>query len=346
MPPNLLPLTISDIREEVHGFRVFRFAERLPYQAGQFLTFVQTIDGLEVRRSYSLLSSPAFDEPLAIGVRRISNGAFSRFLFERVRTGDRLWCTGATGMFRLPDAEAEPQTLFFFAAGSGITPVLSLLRTALATRPAARTILVYSSPDPSVVLFRSELEALAAQYGARFSCHLLFSSSKDLHRARLNRPLLLDLVQQEGALSENSWFYCCGPLNYMRLCTYVLRGQGVAPERIRREDFIPGAPPPPPAVPPEEGPHTVIIDTAAGPRSLQLTWPETILKAALRNGIELPWSCAAGRCGSCTLRCTSGSVWMAQNEVLTPADLQQGLVLTCTGYPVGKDVRLQAPPGV
>jgi ferredoxin-NADP reductase len=340
MSATLLPLTISDIHEEVHGFRTFRFRERVPYEAGQFLTFVQEVDGQEVRRSYSIVSSPVFDEPLAIGVRRIANGVFSRFLFERVRPGDRLWCTGASGVFRLPPPDEAPHTLFFFAAGSGITPILSLMRTALPTRPAARVVLVYSSPDPSLVLYPRAIEELAQQYGGRISCHFLFSSGKDLHRARLNRALLLDLLQTEGALEQDTWFYCCGPENYMRLCTYVLREHGVSPDRIRREDFIPGTPPPLPLVPPDSAPHVVRLDTPTGAQQLQLAWPDTILKAALRAGIELPYSCAAGRCGSCTARCLSGKVWMAHNEVLTDADLREGLILTCTAYPLGDDVHI------
>jgi ferredoxin-NADP reductase len=343
MPAALQPLTVSDIREEVPGFRTISFEERIPYEAGQFLTFVEEIAGQEVRRSYSLLSSPAFDEPMTIGVRRIENGVFSRYLFEHVQPGSRLWCSGAAGLFRLP-AETGPETrLFFFAAGSGITPVLSLLRTALATRPDIRTTLVYSSHDPSLALFRNTLEALAQEYAGRFSLHLLFSTHKDLHRARLNRGLLLELLQEESGLQGDNWFYCCGPENYMRLCTYVLREHGVSPGRIRREDFIPGTPPPPPLMPPDTTARTVQLETGTGMHTLHLAWPDTILKAALRQGIDLSWSCAAGRCGSCVAHCTEGKLWMAHNEVLTDADLQAGLVLTCTAYPLGDGLRLRVP---
>ncbi|TCJ13296.1 iron-sulfur cluster-binding domain-containing protein [Flaviaesturariibacter flavus] len=337
--PALLPLTITDIREEAPGFRTITFAERLPYAAGQFLTFEARLGGQTVRRSYSLLSSPAFDEPLTIGVRRIANGIFSRHLFENIHPGDQLWTAGATGRFQLPPDDAPPATLFFFAAGTGITPVLSLLRTALATRPRWRALLVYSSHDRSDALFLPLLQQLAADHPRAFTLHLLFSTDPNLRRARLNRPLLLELLQAAGARTAADWFYTCGPENYMRLCTFVLRTEGVPANRLRREDFLPAPAPPPPAHPGLQ-PRAVTVETREGSAVVTVVPPETILKAALRAGLSLPWSCAAGRCGACTARCASGHVWMARNEVLTDADLEKGLVLTCTAFPLDDGVRI------
>ncbi|RYZ23100.1 MAG: iron-sulfur cluster-binding domain-containing protein [Chitinophagaceae bacterium] len=337
--PALQLLTITRIHEEAPGFRTFTFAERLPYAAGQFLTFEALLGGEQVRRSYSLLSSPAFNEPLSIGVRRIANGVFSRHLFEAIHEGDTLPCAGVSGLFQLPPEDTAPATLYFFAAGSGITPVLSLLRTALATRPAWRAVLVYSSHDPGSALFIPVLRQLADAHPGRFALHLLFSTDPDLRRARLNRPLLLELLRHSGARLRHDWFYCCGPENFMRLCTYVLRAEGAPDARIRREDFVP-VPAPAPLPRPDLAPRTVSIETKEGSTRLLVAPPDTILKAALRAGLQLPWSCAAGRCGACTARCASGRVWMTRNEVLTDADLAKGLVLTCTAFPLDDEVRI------
>ncbi|RYY93488.1 MAG: ferredoxin--NADP reductase, partial [Chitinophagaceae bacterium] len=304
MGPDIFSLTITHNEPLVRGFHRIVFAPQpaLRYEAGQFLTLLRTIGGLPLRRSYSLLSAPGIDDAPQIGVRRIDNGAFSRFLCDEAGPGTVLQTTGAGGRFLLPPPGGARQ-LFLLAAGSGITPIYSLLRTAPLQRPELSLVLVYSNHDPSVTPLRAELEALAQQSGGRLHLHFLYSTNPDLRRARLNRDLLFRLLQEEHA-GAHSLFYCCGPEAYMRFCTFVLREAGFAAERIRREAFIPAGTPLPPVAPPDPSPQEVVLYWQGHGWRFTVAWPETVLRAALRHGLELPYSCAAGRCASCVARCS------------------------------------------
>ncbi|RYZ00291.1 MAG: ferredoxin--NADP reductase [Chitinophagaceae bacterium] len=337
----LIPLTIEAITEEVPGFRTICFApgHGILYKAGQFLTLLRRFGGTEVRRSYSIRSAPLLREPLSIGVRRIANGSFSRYLCDEARPGDVLHCTGAAGLFRLPDDPAATPRYFFLAAGSGITPIRSLLQTAL-HGSSARAVLVYSSHDPSVAIFRQELHTLREAFPGRFTLHELFSTEPDLRRARLTRDNFLGFLHSDGGDLRSTLFYTCGPESYMRLCTYLLRESGVPGAHIRREDFVADRPAAPRPLPPDTGTHTAHLYLYGKAHDVEVRYPETILRAALRQGIALPYNCENGRCGSCAARCLEGTVWLARNEVLTDSDLAAGLTLTCTGHPSGGDVRL------
>jgi ferredoxin-NADP reductase len=340
-------LTVAGTRLLAPGFLRIEFeaAPLLIYTPGQFLTFIMEIDGQELRRSYSLITVPALDAAPAIAVRRIDNGIVSRFLFDRLRVGDVLETNGASGLFQLPPLVQHPELFFFFAAGSGITPIYALLRYALYQRPGCRCVLVYSNQSPQVAALLPGLEQLQVLFPGRFSLHVLFSNDRQLRRARLTRDRILLLLEEEKVDVSTTWFYTCGPESYMRLCTYVLREAGMAAGRIRREDFIPLNTALPPIEPPDTSPQELTIYWLGQRHHLQVAWPDTILKAAGKAGIELPYSCAAGRCGSCVARCTKGHVWLAQNEVLTDEDLARGLTLTCVGYPQGGAVIDLTPPG-
>lgn len=309
------------------------------YKAGQFLTFPFTSAGREERRSYSFSSSPVMDEPLAITVKRIDNGAFSRRLIDQVRTGDVLATAGISGLFTLPDPLPHGTSLLLFAAGIGITPLYSILKTALRHPAAPSIVLVYSNHSRPATVFYEELVQLQEQYPERLRIEWLFSDSKYLQRARLTRPVMDQLMQQYLTDVSKTYCYICGPTDYRWLVQLLLEEAGLASEQIRQEIFMTDRH----AilqVPPDQEPHQVSIHIGGRVVRLEVRYPETILSAAKKAGIRLPYSCEAGRCSSCAVRCTSGAVWMGYNEVLTDKDLANGLVLTCTGYPVKGDISL------
>ncbi|HEY0066426.1 MAG TPA: ferredoxin--NADP reductase [Flavisolibacter sp.] len=337
-------IIITEVREVVKGFKAFVFEEGhgIRWKAGQYLTLVRQEGGEEIRRSYSIIASPELDEPLGIGVKRVENGVFSRRLVDEARPGDRLLTTGTGGLFILPDNLPDYSQVFFFAAGSGITPVFSLLKTLLHTHASTRAVLVFSNPSPGKTIFYEELKLLEQQFPERFRLLFLFSNSPNLRYARLYREHLLELLQEHNALPpEQCLFYVCGPEAYMRMCIYTLREQGVPPENIKRENFITYNAKPPKAEPPDKNAYSVTIRSQGTVFQFTSAYPDTILSAAKKQGIILPYSCEAGRCGNCAARCLHGNVWMSYNEVLTPRDLQSGLILTCTGYPVGGNVVLE-----
>nr|WP_230687713.1 ferredoxin--NADP reductase [Hymenobacter ruricola] len=315
--------------------------EALAYEAGQYLTLVREQRGTEVRRSYSFSSAPGLDELPAITVQRVENGLFSRWLVDQVRVGEVLRSSGVGGFFTLPpDAEAYEQ-LIFVAAGSGITPLFSLLKTALHGHPHLNVLLLYSSHAADDALFLAELRALAQQFSQRLHLELFFSNDPVLYRAHLHKELLEQLVARHAPASPaRTLAYLCGPLNYMRMATYGLHDAGLPLAHIRRELFQTGLAGAAPLLPPDTEPHEVSIALRGQLHRFPVQYPRTILQAARQAGLRLPYSCEAGQCGNCAVRCTAGRVWMSTNEVLTDRELARGLVLTCTGYPVGGDVSL------
>jgi ring-1,2-phenylacetyl-CoA epoxidase subunit PaaE len=337
-------LQIKSIREETRDFKTFIFEEghSIRYKAGQYLTLVRFENGEELRRSYSITSSPILGEPLSIGVKRVENGAFSRRLIDRTVLGDTLLSTGSGGFFVLPEESSPYQQFFFFAAGSGITPVFSLIKTALHAHAHSRVVLVYSNASVEKAVYLKELQALQQQFPGRFILETLFSNAADLSRARLHRDLVLAYREQyAGESNKATLFYICGPESYMRLCTYTLQASGVEPSSIRKENFYFTNQVGRDALPPDTKDRMVRIKLGSAEYHIPVQYPDAILKAAKKQGLVLPYSCEAGRCGNCVAKCTEGTVWHSYNEVLTEKELAQGLILTCVGHPVGGDLVLE-----
>ena len=336
------PLRITRIIQETQDVKTFVLGnnEPLPYKAGQYLTFVFNINGNEVRRSYSMASSPVLNEPLSITVKRVQNGLVSRPLFDHANAGDTLMTTGATGFFVLPEKIADEQQLFFMAAGSGIVPIYSLIKTVLHTQPGIKVVLVYSNRSEKDTIYFNELRSLQSRFATSFQLEFLFSLSPDLARARLNQILLQALLKQYAAVpAEKMLFYLCGPFAYMRMIEIELQTLGFTIDQVRKEQFN-TIKPALRIAPPDTNPHDVEIRIDGHVHHLKVQYPQTILEAAKKKGIVLPYSCEAGKCGSCAATCLQGKVWMMYNEVLLNDEIRKGLVLTCSGFPIEGDVVL------
>lgn len=335
-------LTIASIREEVPGFKTIQFAEghHIAFKAGQYLTLIHPRNET-VRRSYSITGAPLLHEPLSIGVKRIANGSFSRWLVDEAAPGDVLQTIGAGGLFVLPEDIAAFRQMFFFAAGSGITPVYSIIKTALHRFPHLSMVLVYSNASPAKTIFLQELQELEKKFPAQLQVVFLFSNAVQLVKARLHRDLLLQLLSSLsiGKPKENL-YYICGPEAYMRLCSYTLQEDGIPKDNIKKENFVTENFKPRFVTPPDRETHKVEIRLGARQQAIMVPYPLSILDAALHQGLVLPYSCKAGRCGNCVARCTQGQVWHSYNEVLTDKDLEKGLILTCVAHPVGGHVGL------
>jgi ferredoxin-NADP reductase len=337
-------LTIKAIREDVPNFKTFVLeADRpLHYTAGQYITLVDEVGGKEVRRSYSIASAPALGEPLTIGVKRMENGYFSRRLVDKGRVGNQLRTTGTGGLFTLPEDIQQYRQVFFLAAGSGITPIFSLIKTALHLHPHLQLVLIYSNASREKAIFREALEALVLEYPGQLRIEFLYSNATNLGKARLYRELLLELLQQyQSSPVSQTLYYICGPEAYMRMCLYTLQGEGVLPGNIRRENFVIQRINPPKAAPLDKQPHEVTLQLFGREHRFEVQYPDTVLSAAKKQGLSLPYSCEVGRCGNCVALCTSGKVWLSYNEVLTEKELSKGLVLTCVAHPIEGDVRLE-----
>lgn len=342
-------IRINEIREEVNGFKTFSFVDGhgINYLPGQYITLVQQVGGEEMRRSYSITSSPHLEEPLTIGVKRVENGLFSRQLIDQAKPGDVWRTTGAGGFFILPDDIENYLQVFFFAAGSGITPIYSLIKTVLHFHPHLSVVLVYSNATPAKTVFLHPLQQLNKQFAGRFHLQFLFSNDPDLTRARLYRELLLELTSQFSLTDKaKTLYYTCGPEAYMRMCTYTLQAIGVPKINIRKENFVVHHIAHKHFLPPDKETHRVQIVFGERNYEFAVEFPDSILKAAKKNGILLPYSCETGRCGNCVAKCINGTVWHSYNEVLTDRELEKGLILTCVGHPVGGDLTLALNAGL
>lgn len=355
MTDDFLTLRIIRIHSETSDAKSY-FLEPVdgrpvPHRAGQFLTLIlQHNDGgphsHEVRRSYSL--SSAANEPLRLTVKRVENGEISRYILDTWRVGDEVKSLYPAGRFTVDDNELGD--LVLLGAGSGITPLFSVIKEVLWTDSTRRITLLYSSPRERDIIFRTELDELQRQYLDRFRLiYLLSNSSDDWNglRGRLNNVMLERLLPELVGSSDPQTlrFYICGPGDYMRMAQFTLVFSGFRPDQIHREDFVikPVVLTPPPALAQDRTVLLRIRRREAEPREVEIQVPgyKSILQAALDEGIQLPYSCRGGRCSTCVARCTSGSVHMTINDVLTERDLREGWVLTCTGYPENDGVVIE-----
>jgi ferredoxin-NADP reductase len=335
----MLQLKVEAIKWETADTATFYFTEisgkKVKYVAGQFITLVFTHHAGEIRRSYSLSSSPD-DEQLAITVKRITNGEISRFMLTKVKPGDIINAVEPAGRFTITDFKA-PKDIILFAAGSGVVPMFAQLKYILNREGESFVTLIYSSNDQSTVLFADELDTLQHQHPDRLKIiHLLSSEGK-----RLNNVSVEQLVKQNTHFDlTNAEFYLCGPFAYMRMVRLTLLYMGIENSQIRKENFVLDT------VPVTSGyinypPQRVKIKFNNELHDLVVGENQTILQAALQNNIALPYSCRAGICSACTAKCVSGKVAMSVNDVLTDLDLSHGLILTCTGHAVSDDVVIE-----
>lgn len=340
----LIKLIITAIRNETIDTRSFILAgaeNALPsYRAGQFLTFVFPHKVNENRRSYSISSTPSLNEPLTITVKRVDNGEFSRYLFDYCTIGSPLFTIGPSGFFVLPERPEKFSTFVFYAAGSGIAPILPLIKTLLFNHPHVKILLIYSNHSEERTIFLEPIRVLEQKHSDRFRTEWLFSDARNLLRARLSKYLVEEQINDRRLIDkESAMFYMCGPHDYMQMITITLLREGVGSERIRKEIFDTYKPIMR-ELPPDTDPHKVTVSYQGEKMIFDVRYPDTILAVAKRNGVVLPYSCEAGKCGTCAATCVSGAVWMSSNEVLLDKELAEGRVLTCTGYPVHGDVEL------
>lgn len=336
-----LTLTVESVHNETPDTKSFVLKPdaELAYRPGQFLMLVKPDGQREVRRQYSFSSHPKQDRWPMITVKRIANGEMSRWLFDEVKPGDRIQAVGVAGFFTLPENSVDYKKVILLAAGSGITPLFSLLKEILHFHPHLEVVLIYSNRSMETTIFYKQLLSLQKKYASRLTIEFLFSNAKNLKRARLGKYILEEFLQLYLGDKKRSLAFICGPLDYRQMATITLLNEGMPAANIRKEIFY-SRPQVVKPEPPDKAKHVVKVVYQARTIELSVQYPDTILKAALNSGTQLPYSCEAGRCGACAATCISGKVWMSRNEVLLDGEMANGRVLTCTGYPIEGDVEL------
>lgn len=291
------------------------------YEAGQFCTFRVVVGGAPLLRCYSMSSAPAVDAELAVTVKRVPGGAVSNWMLDHLAAGDEVEVTFPAGVFQLDPDEDE---LVLFAAGSGITPVFSLLKTALAGTDR-RVRLLYANRDTDSVIFRRELDALVAQHGERLDVvhHL------DVERGFVDAAATATFL---GEVPVDAGHYLCGPPPFMDVVEAALLASGVARERIHVERFTP-------AEQVDDAPSgaddgiRVTIDLDGRTETTDHHPGTTILQTARQMGMTPPSSCESGSCATCMARLVEGAATMHVNDALTDEEVAEGWVLTCQAVP-------------
>ncbi|WP_285501594.1 1,2-phenylacetyl-CoA epoxidase subunit PaaE [Actinokineospora sp. NBRC 105648] len=311
-------------------------SDRFAFKAGQYLTLRQDVEGHEERRSYSICA-PVGAAP-RIGVRRVEGGLFSSKLVDGLQPGDELEVLPPQGNFT---PEIEPGSHHgFVAAGSGITPVLSIAATVLA-EPTTRVTLLYGNRRSDTVMFAEELADLKDRYPARLQLvHVLSREPSDveLFSGRLDASRLAELFERVVPAGDIDQWWLCGPFGLVQDAYALLAERGVPARQVHRELFYVDEPPPEPKRVDDsrvDGPTaavTVVLDGRE--TTLALPHDEPILDAAQRVRADLPFACKGGVCGTCRAKVVSGEVKMRRNYALEQHELDAGFVLTCQGLPV------------
>lgn len=323
----------------------YELTEQFRFKAGQHLTLMAIIDGEEVRRNYSLCTAPA-DNDLMVTVKRIDGGLFSNWVGDTLKAGERIAVMPPHGSFTVPFDAANSNHYVAFAGGSGITPILSLIKTALAVEPQSRFTLFYGNRDSASIIFLETLAALKDRYMGRFELfHFLDAEEGDipLFNGMLDAERCKEAVEHLVAKPDEvaAWFIC-GPGPMMDAAESVLLEEGIARERIHIERFTAGRPSAGEAAQIARAQEqaaglTVAVTLDGRTRKVEFDG-SNILDSARKAGMPAPFACKAGVCATCRAKLVSGKVDMAVQYGLTDEEIAAGYVLTCQSVPCGPDV--------
>jgi ring-1,2-phenylacetyl-CoA epoxidase subunit PaaE len=348
--PRFHRLAVNDVRRESADAVSLTFAipseltDDYSFVPGQYLTLRTIMDGEEVRRSYSICSGPD-DGELRIAVKKVDGGAFSSWAADELKAGDELDVMTPTGRFGIAHAPDQARIYVGFAAGSGITPILSIAKGVLAREPQSRFFLFYGNRSTSRVLFREALEDLKDRFMQRLSIfHVISGEQQDIPilHGRLDGGKVRVLLRSLVPASRVDHVFVCGPTGMSEDIEATCRDIGIGENCIHVERFVSGLggkPRPKAAVAPSapaKAMASLVIDGKR--REVPVAEGESILDAALRAGMDLPFACKGGMCSTCRAKLVEGDALMDVNYSLEPWELKAGFILTCQARPVSEKV--------
>lgn len=337
------PLTIQNITRETPKAVSITLGvpddlkKEYQFKAGQYLTFKKEINGEEVRRSYSICSTPG-SGILKVTVKEVPGGTFSVLANNKMTVGETLRVHPPEGRFILEPSKGNNQDYAAFAAGSGITPVMSILKTVLEEEPKSRFVLVYGNKSLEETIYHRELLELQLTYGDRLDIEFVYSQSQESesHFGRIERATVNYVVKNKFKKRDFAHFYLCGPEQMINMVTDVLTENKVVKDNIHFELFSSD----------DEGDVDAALDGRSKVKIIvddeefdfDMDQDQILLDAALDQGIDAPHSCQGGICASCIARITNGTASMKKNQILTDDEVEEGLVLTCQAHPTSASI--------
>ena len=307
---------------------------------GQYITIQKDLDGDILRRAYSICSSCNSDE-LRVAVKEVKNGNFSVYANEDLKVGDTLEITIPEGKFILDPESDNKKNYLAFVAGSGITPVFSMIRSVLETEKESKFILVYGNRSKDETIFKKELDKLNKDHEDRFMVHYTYTKEKndDAYSGRIDQKIVKDILSNRYRKINFDEFFLCGPEEMIDLVSETLSDNKIDKDQVKFELFtsssknsevdsdLSG-----------KSEITVILDEEE--TTYQMDKDELILKSALAQGLDAPYSCQGGVCSSCLARVVEGKAVMEKNTILNADEVEEGLILTCQAHPVTASVKI------
>lgn len=338
------PLKIKDIRRETPQAVSIAFdipenlQEDYNFIAGQYINLKTEFEGQEIRKAYSICSAPGSNE-LRVAIKAVKNGGFSVFANEKLAVGDTIEVGTPEGKFIFEPKADRQRNYAAFAAGSGITPVLSIIQSVLQNEPESTFVLIYGNKSPEETIFHQFLHDLQLEYVGRFFTHFVYSQAKaeDSIFGRIERSTVNFVIKNKHKEKEFEKFYLCGPEEMILTVNDVLKEHNIPEKNIKFELF---------STPIAEKKIeenldgqtkiTVLVDDEEV--TFLMSQQMTILDAALKQGVDAPYSCQGGICSSCMGRITNGTAVMKKNAILTDGEIAEGLILTCQAHPTSQEI--------
>lgn len=322
----------------------------ISYRSGQFLTLIVPIEGKEVRRAYSLCSSPFVDSEMAVTVKRVDGGLMSNYLPDHLKVGDKIKVMEPMGQFVTDYEKSKKRHIIMFAGGSGITPMMSIIKSLIKEEPESIVSLVYCNRDIDSIIFKGQLENLQTTYEGRLHViHVLDNAPMNWqgYSGLLNQEMLSKLVERIPDWGiEKTTYLMCGPEGMMKNVEVLLAARNIPKEKIFKESFVQGTI--------DKGDKTSVAPAADAMKAREVTIRydgeeykitvqpgKAILETALDQGIDLPYSCQSGLCTACRGKAVSGKVKLDEEEGLSQSERDEGYVLTCVGHPLTDDVVIE-----
>lgn len=333
-------LTINNIKRETKSCVSVSFQipsglkDEFSFKAGQYITLKKDFNGNEVRRDYSLCVAPNSDV-FKVAVKEVKDGTFSKFINTALRVGDVLEVMPPSGRFIFEPDSSKSRTIVAFAAGSGITPIMSIAKTVLEQEPSSSFYLVYGNKTAGDTIFYDELLELQQLYKHRFSIQFVFSQSQENQAlfGRIDKSVVNFMLKNKLNNTDVDAFYLCGPETMIHNVSDNLKAQGVNENNIYYELFTVAPIKVENEVTTDDSKTKITVLVDDEETTFEMSQKQTILEASLDQNIDAPYSCQGGICSSCLAKLTEGNATMRQNNILTDSEVAEGLILTCQAHP-------------
>ncbi len=334
------------VKEVVHIAKdavnlVFEKPDQFHYEPGQFITIIQEVSGKKIRRAYSLCTTPFEDEFPAVTIKRVPNGAMSNFLNDHPKPGDQIQIMEPMGMFTTSYDPNGTRHAIFFGGGSGITPLISIIRSVLLRESSSKATLIYGNRSQEYIIFRELIQQLEEKYKGRFQAIHILEEGEAAYNGRPTKELISQICAGISA-NEKTEFYICGPQPMMDVTMDGLLESGYPSENIRMESFEAGKTSPTETLDEQSNKAcdvTILLDGEE--HLLSIPKSSNILDAALDKELDMPYSCQSGLCTACRGKCVEGEISTDEAEGLSQEEMDEGYVLTCVGKPLTAQVKVE-----